>query len=957
MKNSTYLKLTSIVLVFLSQPLFAQEGYFEQGYGGNKTESGYGIAIHDNFKVAMAGYQEVVLAGQRDFFLCVTDSLGDTLFTKRYGGNGHEEAYSLLHTSDNGYLLTGYTESYGAGSKDVYLVKTDSNGVIEWTRTIGSTDEDVAYAAIEVAGVGFMVTGYRKYSNGKSDILIAQVDQTGAVNWNTNYGGNDSEVGYDIRQKGINSFIIVGTDKNTSPATSFILDVDASGIQQSYVQLSTTKELVVKALDFDRNNGYLLAGHVVQSNGKTDAYFAKADVLGTILEGREYGGRGHDGFNDIKRLGGAIALLGYTGSYGEGGSDLWIAFTDSIGDTVRTITAGGIGDDVGQAMYHNRGRVYTVGYNDSYGIEETGNMYEARFEIFGIGTLASHGEQMPLFYSEAIDCSMKRVMYVSRMFWGEPDSVEKDQISEKVCWWCNSSPYNTADGRNNVKYLAHAEMEDTTLYGGIIGNTFRENELLAFCKTHDIKELIFYNARHLFQQKYYPQEPYTNPNFSYYVYSIPGITPDSMKMDAYLKWRLNQFISRALKPDIDGFHLTNVGLSVGAEEKNTPFGLMTNIEEYNFFVQQQNYNYTQTGKISTLTLEDEFWGEDNTYSIFLQRYADHKEYLQRLVDIKPKDMNMRQANDYIGHLNKRFGSQSEQDDSTNTNIKTRATEIESLTDIWGRYGIDRIYKVYYTTCDSFEIGGDGNLPFHRDDYAYSTTVFGKRSGGVETKIFPLFSSEAKSIAEIGGEEDFLGYWWATRNPDSTAETRTMLDAEKKFMTAYPNNTYINHTDKGALKAFNGFCYFTYQYMQKVSAYNITNNHSLNFSNNNATARVAQSEYPALITNPCVRYMPVFIPKGKQGQSTGFNDETDVNGLVVYPNPNNGSLTIQLEEVYNQPIFVKIIDVQGRECFTATVTENTANPNVDVSHLPAGIYFLEIHSQTALIGKSKIVIFE
>ena len=585
------------LLLMLPSVTLAQEGYFEQGYGNDKKECGYGIIIKDNFRVAMAGYQEVTLGGQKDFFLCMTDSLGDTLLTKRYGGSSNEEAYSLLHTSDNGYLLTGYTESYGAGSKDAYLVKTDSNGVVEWTRTIGSSDEEVAYSAIEVLGTGYMVTGYRKYSNGKTDILVAMVNQVGTISWNTNYGGSDSEVGYDLKEKSSSSFIVTGTDNNSSTLTSFILEVNASGTQQSYYLLSTTKPLTIKGLDFDRNGGYLLAGYVLQSNSKTDGYFAKVSSAGIIIESREYGGSNNDGFHEIKRLGGAIAMLGYTASYGEGDNDLWIAFTDSIGDTIRTITAGGIGDDVGYAMYHNRGRIYTIGYNDSYGIEETGNMYEARFEIFGVGIVVQ-GEPMPLFYSEAIDCSMKRVMYVDRMFFSD------NSQNSTLCYWCNLSPYNS-----DFYLIDESELESSGHYLGIIGNTNKENDLLEFCKTHDFKEIVFYEAKYAFAQEVWNQSTQsyiTNPNFSYYVKNISGVS-GQMRLDKYLKWRLNKFIAKALTPDNSGFHLNHVGLGIGEFSANSRWKVVEDVSQYNSFVQQEAYNYEKTGKLSVFALEHELY--------------------------------------------------------------------------------------------------------------------------------------------------------------------------------------------------------------------------------------------------------------------------------------------------------------------------------------------------------------
>ena len=84
----------------------------------------------------------------------------DTLWTRTYGGSGDEWAYSVQQTADGGYIVAGYTYSFGAGGGDFYLVKTNSQGDTLWTRTYGGSDDDGAYSVQQTADGGYIVAGY-----------------------------------------------------------------------------------------------------------------------------------------------------------------------------------------------------------------------------------------------------------------------------------------------------------------------------------------------------------------------------------------------------------------------------------------------------------------------------------------------------------------------------------------------------------------------------------------------------------------------------------------------------------------------------------------------------------------------------------------------------------------------------------------------------------------------------
>jgi hypothetical protein len=108
---------------------------------------------------ALAGYTNSFGAGDKDFWLVKTDSVGNQLWNKTYGGLGDEVAYSVIQTNDGGYALAGYTNSFGAGDKDFWLVKTDSVGNQLWNKTYGGLGDEVAYSVIQTNDGGYILSG------------------------------------------------------------------------------------------------------------------------------------------------------------------------------------------------------------------------------------------------------------------------------------------------------------------------------------------------------------------------------------------------------------------------------------------------------------------------------------------------------------------------------------------------------------------------------------------------------------------------------------------------------------------------------------------------------------------------------------------------------------------------------------------------------------------------------
>ncbi|MDD5528549.1 MAG: T9SS type A sorting domain-containing protein [bacterium] len=149
--------------------------------------------------------------GTRNCYLIKTNSNGDAMWTKTYGGTGWDEGQSVQQTSDSGFIITGGAGSFGAGSYDVYLIKTNSSGDTLWTRTFGGTDFDYGGSVQQISDGGFIIAGVI-YSFGadSGDVYLIRTNSSGDTLWTKTYGGAGEDYGFSVQQTKDNGFIIAG---------------------------------------------------------------------------------------------------------------------------------------------------------------------------------------------------------------------------------------------------------------------------------------------------------------------------------------------------------------------------------------------------------------------------------------------------------------------------------------------------------------------------------------------------------------------------------------------------------------------------------------------------------------------------------------------------------------------------------------------------------------------------
>ena len=298
---------------------------------------------------------------------------GKTGRTQTYGGVNCDHAYSMVQTSDGGYALAGYTESYGAGFSDFLLIKTDAYGTLQWSQTYGGADNEIAYSMIQTLDGGYALAGYTaSYGAGKYDLWLVKTDSAGNPQWNRTYGGADYDYAYSLAQTSDEGYAIAGhTDSYGAGDDDFwLVKTDASGILQWSRTYGGTNNNYAHSMVQTSDGGYALAGYA-ESYTADDPNFwlVKTDSAGNLQWNQTYGGAVYDyAYSVVQTNDGGYALAGLTDSYGAGGYDFWLVKTDSIGNPQWNQTYGGASYEIAYSMVQTSDNGYALaGFSASFG--------------------------------------------------------------------------------------------------------------------------------------------------------------------------------------------------------------------------------------------------------------------------------------------------------------------------------------------------------------------------------------------------------------------------------------------------------------------------------------------------------------------------------------------------------------------------------------------------------------
>jgi hypothetical protein len=314
--------------------------------------------------------------GGADICLMRTDADGDTLWNRQYGGLGSDGAYSVQQTSDTGFVVVGFTTSFGAGDKDLYLIKTDSLGDTIWTRTYGGTDWDEGYSVRQTYDDGYIIAGWTdSYGAVGANSWLFRTDSNGDSVWAYTFGTDQGDWGRSVEETADSGFIMVGNTYGHGGQSQIqAVRTDSLGNVIWEKWHGGSLEEHGGTVQLTPDGGFIISGWTLSYGaGGKDLYLMKLDSSGDTVWTRVYGGAqddGSDGFSALKRMSdGGFIVAGWTKSFGAGGSDVWILRTDALGDTLWTMTVGGTDNDEGWSIdVDNSDAGYIVtGWTESFG--------------------------------------------------------------------------------------------------------------------------------------------------------------------------------------------------------------------------------------------------------------------------------------------------------------------------------------------------------------------------------------------------------------------------------------------------------------------------------------------------------------------------------------------------------------------------------------------------------------
>lgn len=273
-----------------------------------------------------------------DVYLVKTDSNGVVSWSTAFGGAGTSDfGYSVRQTSDGGYIVAGLSASSGSGQRDVFLVKTSSTGALQWSKNYGGSLVDEGRTVEQTADGGYIIAGFtQSYGNGLQAYII-KTNSAGVLTWSKNFGGGGTELAYSIKQTSDGGYILAGyTDTYGAGQFDALLMklTSAGGISWSKTYGGTGDDYGLN-LKITADSGYVICGRAGSfGGGGGDYYIVKTNALGAHQWSKTYGGTAIDqAGNIIQTADGGYFLTGYTMSFGAGIRDAYVVKTDGLGNS------------------------------------------------------------------------------------------------------------------------------------------------------------------------------------------------------------------------------------------------------------------------------------------------------------------------------------------------------------------------------------------------------------------------------------------------------------------------------------------------------------------------------------------------------------------------------------------------------------------------------------------------
>ena len=420
---------TLLTVFLLSLTAFSQPAIeWQKSLGGSVNDWGYSIDQTIDGGYVVAGKTEsddgdvTNNFGFTDFWVVKLSSDGIVQWQKSLGGSSSDEAHSIQQTTDGGYIIAGYTGSsdgdvtVSLGGADFWIVKLDEMGVIEWQKSVGGSNNDIAYSIQQTIEGGYIVAGETwsndgdvTNNNGSRDIWVVKLNTSGEIEWQKSLGGSNDERGSHIIQTIDGTFIVAGftysndgdITENNGVVDGWLVKLAATGEIDWQKSIGGSAEDLLGAIQQTTEGGYVVTGHthsddgdVSGNHGDWDAWVVKLDNTGNLEWQNAIGGSDSDLARSIEQtIDGGYVVGGITGSSdgdisgNNGSGDYLVVKLSQNGAIEWQKSLGGVSPDDARSIQQTPDGGYIVGgISQSNDGDVAGNHGERDYWVVKLGS-------------------------------------------------------------------------------------------------------------------------------------------------------------------------------------------------------------------------------------------------------------------------------------------------------------------------------------------------------------------------------------------------------------------------------------------------------------------------------------------------------------------------------------------------------------------------------------------
>jgi predicted secreted protein len=368
---------------------------------GNTTDSETITIIIDNFLIYKTtfGFEGTSEAGHsilqtmdsnfvilgstgEDILLLKTNHAGDKLWHQTFGGSQTDEARHIQQTSDGGYIISGTTRSYGSGGLDIWVIKTDASGLIEWNKYYGSSEDEHGGQVQQTPDGGYAIIGdMSNPENGDQDLWLIKTNSLGDITWNRTYGGTNDELGFDLQLTEDGGFLLLGSTRSigSGGADIWIIKTDISGNPEWDRSYGGGSDDHGQSIIQTHDGGYLVRSKIESfGDGNTAIGLLRLSASGEEIWTKSFGGSNGESGNAISQTNnnGYILVCSFY-DHGDSAFDIWLVNINDDGTVIWDRTFGDIKTDIGFSTLQTKdGGFALVGSTYNYGtMDETSDLW------------------------------------------------------------------------------------------------------------------------------------------------------------------------------------------------------------------------------------------------------------------------------------------------------------------------------------------------------------------------------------------------------------------------------------------------------------------------------------------------------------------------------------------------------------------------------------------------------